>query len=128
MQDPESIVKAFIGDYYQWNDRSRTLCASNVSPEMLADAEHDYELLLSRYCKPGFRGQAIAFGFPSAHDPNREEIKETRINGDSAIVRTTKTDEDGFQADYEFILTSSDGRWFLEAVDYIDDEGRYPGL
>ena len=127
MQDPESIVESFIGDYYRWNDRSRTRCAS-MSPEMLAAAEREYELLLSQYCKPGFRGQAIAFGSPSAHDPDREEIRQTRISGDGAIVTTTKTDEDGFQADYEFILTLSDGRWFLEAVDYIDDEGRYPGL
>lgn len=92
------------------------------------EAEAEYAELLRRYCRLGFRCQNIAFGSHSSHDPRTEMIREVAVNGSHATVRTVSIDEFGFEAEYEYLLACDDGQWFLEAVDYVDEEGRYPGL
>ena len=129
MKDPETIVKAFITDYCQWNDRAYERSkSSGVSEEILDEAESEYAELLRRYCRPGFSGQTIAFGSHSSHSPRTETIREIILEGEHATVKTVAVDSLGFEANYEYSLAFADGRWFLEAVDYIDEEGRYPGL
>ena len=128
MQEPESIVRAFIDDYYRWNNRSYDRFEKDSSPETAASVEAEYEGLLRCFCRPGFQGKAVAFGLPSTHDPSRETIVECAIGDSRATIKTRNTDVDGFVADYEFLLVFDHGRWFLEAVDYLDEEGRYAGL
>jgi hypothetical protein len=130
MRAPEAVVKDFIADYCQWNDRWYARCKGNEhSLKLLAESQAEYADLLSRYCRPGFKGQpAASFGTPSDHRPDTEIIKEIILNGSHAVVRTTETDPIGIKSDYEYSLTFDDGRWFLEAVEYIDEEGRFSTL
>jgi hypothetical protein len=121
MQDLESIVRAFIADYCQWNDRWDKRCQSGAAfSEAMAAAEAEYTELLKRYCRPGFRGQLIAFGSPSSHNPRTETVREITSDGARATVRTVNRDDRGFEADYEYSLACDNGRWFLEAVDYVN--------
>ena len=56
------------------------------------------------------------------HDPNTETIREVIINGSQAVVKTTNTEREGFKSDYEYSFTLDQGRWFLEGLDYINEE------
>jgi len=128
MHDPESIVKSFIADYWRWSDRAKALIEKDSSWESFELVDAAYTELLDRYCRPGFRGKNIAFGSPSMHDPTTETIREVIIINTEAVVKTTNTDDDGFESDYEYSLSLDNGRWFLEGLDYIDDEGPGPVL
>jgi hypothetical protein len=127
MKDPESIVKAFVADYCRWNDRANELCA-HMSIESLAQADAEYTDLLSRYCRPDLHRQKIAFSSSSSHSPQTEEIREATVNEGRAIVKTTNKDHSGFESDYEYLFSFVEGRWLLEALDYVNEEGRYPCL
>ena len=128
MHDPESIVRSFITDYCRWSDRANALTEKDSSLETFELIDAEYSELLDRYCRQGFRGKNTAFMSPSMHDPKTETIREVIINDSEAVVKTTKTDEDGFESDYEYSLSLDNGRWFLEGLDYIDDEGPGPVL
>jgi hypothetical protein len=127
MQGLDSIVKSFIADYYRWNEHANEL-SSPHSDEGRRKVAAEYTELLSRYCPPDVYRQGVAFGSPSSHAPDTETINNVTIEGDRAIVKTTNTDRSGLQADYEYLFVFSGERWFLEALDYVNDEGRYPCL
>jgi hypothetical protein len=127
MQEPDSIVKSFIADYYRWSEQANELKTLH-SMEGMRKADAEYTELLSRYCRPDIDRLLIAFGSPSVHDPETELIIDITVVGNRGIVKTTNTDRSGFQADYEYLFIFSGERWFLEALDYVTDEGRYPCL
>jgi hypothetical protein len=128
MQDPKSIVRSFITDYCRWSDRANARCGKDPSWKSFEVVDAEYTELLTRYCRPGFRGKNVAFASPSMHDPNTETIREVIINNSQAVVRTTNADGSGFETDYEYSLRLDTGRWFIEGVDLIDDEGPGPVL
>ena len=128
MNDPESLVRAFIGDYCRWSVRADELCATYPFIEAMEQADAEYTELLSRYCRADVYRQNIAFGSPPIHAPETEQIRSTTIDSDRAIVKTTNTAHSGFEADYEYLFVLIGDRWFLEAIDYVTDEGRYPCL
>ena len=126
---PEAIVRSFQADYLVWNEQAnaRTSELSDIGEAMTA-VERDYAQLLHKYVQPGFRGQAIAFGDSSAHDPAREHILSTRVTGDKAVVRTEIAGPVSASIN-EYTLVRKHERWYLEQVYFIDDgEVRYPGL
>jgi hypothetical protein len=125
---PESIVRSFIADYCRWSDRANALTANDSSRETLELIDAEYTELLDRYCRPGFRGKNVAFASPSMHNPKTETIREVIIDNSEAVVKTTDIDEDGFESDYAYSFSLDNGRWFLEGLDYIDDEGPGPVL
>jgi hypothetical protein len=133
VQDPESIVKSFIADYYRWSERATEFCKARGMEGMLK-ADVEYTELLSRYCRPDLDRQAIAFNSPPMHDPETESIHDVVTEGERTIVKTTNTTPSGFQDgfenedDFEYFFVLRNGKWFLEGLDYIDDEGRYPCL
>lgn len=132
MKDPESIVLAFIQDYKSWNDRAHEEAESLEHSEQAMDrAEAEYEKLLSKYCRPGFSGEPIAFGSQSSHDISREKVVSVIIDGKNAIVKTKHTDKRGsleMEDDYEYHLSLDGARWYLEQVYYVDADGKYEGL
>jgi hypothetical protein len=129
ISDPQSIVRRFIADYQQWNDRSHSRCEHDDSAAALEAAEDDWAQLLSRYCRSGFSGEPIAFGSDSNHHPERERVIGVQNVGHRSVVTTVNTDANGFEAKYEYSLVCEAGNWYLEAIDYIDLDGsRIPSL
>lgn len=131
MDAPRYLVQSFIADYQQWNDQAYRLSESEIeyTGEAMKMAEDLYwKNIISKYCRPGFKGQPIAFGSESSHDSEREVIITEEIEGSISIITTKHTSSTGFVADYEYRLTKNNGRWYLEAVDYVDADGKYPGL
>lgn len=128
---PKSLVLSYIHDFNQWNDEAYRLSEAEVkyTGEATKKAQALYQAnIITKYCQQGFKGQPIAFGSHSNHDSEREEIITEIIDGDNAVITTKHTDDQGFVADYEYRLFKKNGRWFLGAVDYVDPDGKYPGL
>lgn len=132
MKDPESIVLAFIQDYKSWNDRAYEESERlEHSEQAMIRAEAEYRKLLSKYCRPGFAGEPIAFGSESSHDISREKVDSVIIDGKNAIVKTRHTKKRGpveMEDDYEYHLSLDGARWYLEQVYYVDADGKYEGL
>ena len=128
---PIRLVQSFIADYRVWNDQAHKLSSAEVTytGEAMQKAEHLYKKnIISKYCKEGFSGQPIAFGSESSHHPKDEIIVFKDINEHNATIQTKHTDINGFVSDYEYRLSKENGRWYLDAVDYFDEDGKYPGL
>lgn len=131
MDTPRSLVQSFISDYQKWNDKAYSLSEAEVeyTGEAMKMAEDLYHKnIISKYCKPNFKSQPIAFGSDSPHEAENEIILTEDVDSDKAIITTQHTDSNDFVADYEYRLIRESGRWFLEAVDYVDSDGKYPGL
>ena len=130
-RDPESLVKEFICDYLAWNNRAHALTEGDSSESADDLIESGWRQLIQKFCLPNFKGQPIAYGSESSHAPEREKIISIDTKDDAAIIRTRVKASDpnsDFCADYEYDLIQASGRWYLEQVYYVDDEGRYPGL
>jgi hypothetical protein len=128
MSTPESVVLAFIADYKEWSDHASEILRRNPSPEAMEQADTDYELLLTHYCPPGVNRKAAAVSSPSSHDPERERVLRVTTEGVRSVVSTELLDQSGFTDVYEYSLLHSDGRWLIEGIDYIDEEGKWPHL
>jgi hypothetical protein len=126
---PEAVVRAFMADYLAWNDRAHREAERAPEDQDMDRAEAEYDALLRRYCRPGFTGQLIAFGSESAHDPAKEAIVSAATRGDTSVVRTRQAREPGgFASEFEYHLLFQDGRWYLEQVYYVGDDGKHPTL
>src|SRR5258706_11018185 len=128
MSTPESVVQAFIADYKQWSDHASETLRQNPSPETMEQADVDYELLLALYCPPGVNRKAAAINSPSSHDPERERVLSVTNEGVRSVVSTEVLDQSGFTDAYEYSLLHSNGRWLIEGIDYLDEEGKWPSL
>jgi hypothetical protein len=49
-------------------------------------AEQNYHALLKKYTKPDFRGEPIAYGSESSHDPLREKMTAQKIEDSRGVV------------------------------------------
>ena len=131
LDSPRSLVESFLSDYQSWNDKAHSLKKAEVeyTGEAMKMAKELYHKnIISKYCKAEFKGEPIAFGSESSHAPELEVILTEEIIGDKATITTKHTNSNNFVADYEYRLIKENGRWFLEAVDYVDQDGKYPGL
>ncbi|HAS6309398.1 TPA: hypothetical protein I7213_22250 [Vibrio vulnificus] len=131
-ESPRLLVKSYLIDYKDWNDKAYKLRKAEVNHSggaMQLANELYKKNILSKYCQSDFVGEPIAFGSESSHDPENETIVTEEIIENRAIITTKHTNSTGFVADYEYrMIKSNNGKWFLEAVDYVDSDGKYPGL
>lgn len=125
MDTPESVVLAFMADYTDWNRRAYERADADPGG---AIAQAEYRELLRKYCRPGFSGKLIAFGSESSHDPAREAILSMATRGETAIVRTRLTKRYNLTSEYEYHLTFEDGRWYLDEIYFVDEEGKWESL
>lgn len=128
---PEGLVRAFLADYQAWNDRAVRASETLGDERGMDAAQADYDRLLARYARPGFRGEPIAFGSDASHSPTAERVLSVDVQGAGAVVRTRHSRRIAnvlLEDDYEYELKRERGRWYLEQVYYVDAEGRYPGL
>lgn len=89
MDTPRSLVESFISDYQKWNDKAYSLSEAEAeyTGEAMEIANSLYQKnIISKYCKPNFKAQSIAFGSDSSHDAEHEVLLTEEINGDKAIA------------------------------------------
>lgn len=136
MDEPSEIVRGFIADYGRWNADAKARYdqashSDEAQLEAIAIARSEYGALLAKYCRPGFRGQPVAFGTPSAHDAASEQIQSTNTRGRRCLIKTRQALEadPGIGTEYEYRLTCDDGdRWYLESVKAVIRGRRYESL
>ena len=124
---PEAVVRSFQADYLAWNNHAFALDTKLGVADAMPKVEREYAALLRKYTLPDFRGEPIAYGGDSSHDPSKERTISIKTDGDDATVRTEFPDPI-YTPIYEYELVKSDGRWYLTQVYLVDEEGRYPGL
>ena len=127
---PTDLVYSFIADYFNWNTYAFKLSRNlkDHSRQAVDLAEKEYAKLLQKYCLPEFKGMAISFGSDSAHEPGKEVIVSEEITDSKAIIRTIYSGRFSVVSEYEYRLVKKSSKWYLEAVDYIDSDGKYPSL
>ena len=124
---PEALVRSFQVDYLAWNKTAFALDTKLGVSNAMPKVESEYSSLLRKYTLPSFKGEPIAYGGDSSHDPTKERTLSVKINGDHATVRTEFPDPI-YTPIYEYELVKSKERWYLTQVYLVDEDGRYPGL
>ncbi|MDW5502080.1 hypothetical protein R6Y99_20015 [Pseudomonas lundensis] len=124
---PEQVVVAFQRDYKVWNDQSFQLKQNQDNHNRMSLAQKSWNELLKKYTKPDFRGEPIAFGSDSDHDPHQEKIMSTKIAGRITII-TTKFTKQYYSPVYEYQLVKENDTWYLSQLFLVDDDGKYPSL
>ena len=61
-------------------------------------------------------------------DATKEVVVTEETTEDKAIIKTKHTGLYNIISDYEYRFIKKETRWYLEAVDYVDSEGKYPSL
>lgn len=129
---PQALVKAYMADFTAWNDAAiaKSEAAGDAKSAAMDWASAAYAEMISQYAPPGTPLQGIAFGNESNHQPDAEQIQDTLIDGDKALVKTLYTHPkfEFLKSRYEYELIEKDGRWWITQVFFVDDDGRYPGL
>ena len=131
MAEPKALVESFIADYFAWNSKAQQLSDEEIgnTGEAMDEAERLYEQsIIGVYCRPGFRGEPIAFGTESSHEPGKDAIVSEETTDTRSVIKTQHTGHFGFVSDYEFVFIKTDGKWYLDAVDYVDGVEKYPSL
>lgn len=127
--NPEQLTKEFIKGYKVWNDLAFQL-DQDKNPSASSLAEKSYKELIQKYCDKNKVYQFLAFGSNSLHSPEEEIVTKTKIKHNKAIVSTRFKDKnfDYLINYYEYHFVLIDGKWLLEEVYLIDEDGKYPGL
>ena len=124
---PEALVRSFQADYLAWNNTAIALDTKLGISDSMPKVESEYSTLLRKYTLPDFRGEPIAYGSDSSHDPSKERTISVKVDGDHATVRTEVPDPI-YTPIYDYELVKAKGRWYLTQVYLVDEDGRYPGL
>lgn len=127
--NPEQLTKEFIKEYKVWNDLAFQL-DQDKNPLASSLAEKSYKELIQKYCDKNKVYQFLAFGSKSLHSPEEEIVTKSKIKNKKAIVSTRFKDKnfDFLINNYEYHFVLIDGKWLLEEVYLIDEDGKYPGL
>jgi hypothetical protein len=130
MNTPTELVVSFISDYFKWNEYVFSLSQNGKdnSAQTVALAEVKYIELLQKYCLPEFEGVSISFGSASIHDPENEVIVSEAVVDSRATIRTKHLGGLSLGAEFEYRFVKRSARWYLAAVDFVDDTGSYPSL
>jgi hypothetical protein len=97
----------------------------------MAATEREWAAILANYCRPGFAGESISYGIPPLHDPDREEVVSSTPRGTRCLVRTKTTQSLGGMSrdqEFEYRLSRTGERWYLESVLCVVDGKRYESL
>jgi hypothetical protein len=129
----EQCVRQFIAALTAWevraNDRAKLLRAGSAAYfSAVAQAEAEYDELVSRLCSAAVVRQNISFGDEPMHDPERESVESVSESGDGAIVRTRHVGLHGFVSEYEYRLVREADVWRVASLLYLDADGGYECL
>jgi hypothetical protein len=133
MSEPTDVVLSFIADYCRWNNaalkrQDRAEGSEKREEKADRDTAREWAALIKKYCRSGFKGESIAYGMPSMHDPAAEKVVSAKPRGDGCVVKTTSTDSDDFTQDFEYRLSRGKTRWYLESVKVVIDGKLFESL
>ena len=94
----------------------------------MAQAEAEYEELVSRFCAAAVVRQNISFGDDPMHDPSRESVEAMSETAGGAVVRTRHVGLHDFVSEYEYHLVREADGWRISSVLYLGADGRYECL
>jgi hypothetical protein len=94
----------------------------------VAQAEAEYDELVSRFCVAAVIRQSISFGDDPMHDPNGESVESVSEAAGGTVVRTRHVSLHGFVSEYEYRLVREAGGWKIASVLYLDADGGYECL
>ncbi|TDT50526.1 NTF2 fold immunity protein of polymorphic toxin system component [Maribacter spongiicola] len=129
MKKPTDLTKEFISDYKEWNDFAFK-SKENKTEDFKFKIGKMYDDLILKYCSPNKKYQGLAYGSSSNHCPNQEVILDELIDNNTAIVKTKFTNEkfSFLQHNYEYHFILENGKWILEELYLVDDDGKYKSL
>jgi hypothetical protein len=128
MQSPEDTVRAFQSAHHVWETNANSRCSTVDDLTALTMARREYQELIARFCVATVSPQGMSFGDDPMHDPNREPIESTEIDGQSAIVRTRHIGLYDFASDYEYHLVKNGKGWRITSILYVTGDGKYECL
>jgi len=126
-RQPQSIVEAFIRDYFEWNAEAaqsddRFAESRAGAPDRHEQIHREYRELLHRYCAEDVGPGKIAWGGESIFDPVHSRIVAEVHIGDRALVvvgRPVAAGSGQFST-YDFEFFRDDDRWWLIDIAVVD--------
>lgn len=133
MDGPDQCVRLFIAAHSVWERRAnerakKSLLGSAEYQAAVAQAEAEYEELVSRFCAKTVVRQNISFGDDLMHDLDRESIGEVSEIVGGAVVRTRHVGLHDFVSEYEYRLVREANEWRIASVIYLNADGGYECL
>jgi len=122
LASPEKLVESFIADYFEWNNAANTRFEDGDFVEAATLSEREYAEIVATYCRPGHQSQSIACSSESNHALSFEKIASVDTSSERSVVRTQRSS--GPEAIYEYHMVFINGRWFLESILYVDEDGK----
>lgn len=121
---PRELTMRFIEDYKLWNE----FAFKNGKDDALIEEKYKKDIIY-KYCLPSKKFQNISFGSESSHCPLKEKIVSENTRTNVSVVSTKYKDAKlGVEERYEYHYVKVEGKWYLNEVYYVDDEGKYEGL
>lgn len=141
-QGPEAVVKALQAALRDLNnyayESSTALKQKRTDPHVMTTEEVAHlDLLNARYvdvlgtwCTPERSPRIGSWSNEARHDPERERTIDSVETADGVAIKTVHASEHGFESHYEYRLVRRDGRWWVDALDWVDPDGgeRHPDL
>lgn len=127
--DVKNTLTEFIKALHDWEVGAHEAYErGNHSSAAMEAAKESHDRLIREWCVADLTPQPISFGSAPSHNPETERFVSAATADDTCRVRTQHTDSNGFVADYEYHLRREEGRWLVENLFYVDDEGKYEML
>ncbi len=133
MDGPEQCVRLFIAAHSAWEARAnerakRSRFWSAEYEAAVAQAEAEYDELLSRFCAAAVVRQNVSFGDDPMHDSIRESVGAVSETAGGAVVRTRHVGLHDYVSEYEYHLVREADGWRISSILYLDADGEYDCL
>ncbi len=122
---PSSTVKEFIIEFEKWNNWAFEFEENESSVTTISKG---YNKIISCLCAPSVIPQPASYGSESNHTPKSERIINEESSGNHAVVYTKQVGAHNFESDYEYHLILIDGKWLINSLLYVCDDGKYECL
>lgn len=124
-------VTAFIEERYEWEMTTFATvmaCKKGEREPAIEQGQSAYEALIQKWCGSDVEASGSSYGSEPTHDPEREEIRDAAMSGDTWVVRTRSTKPSGFASDYEYHLRREGNRWLIKNLFYVADGEKFESL
>jgi len=122
------VLTGFIIALHAWEVVAYQASESNSSPAATETAKKNYNVLIREWCVADLTPQPISYGSDPNHDPDTERLVSAAMMENRCRVRTKHTNSTGFVCDYEYHLRFENGKWLVENLFYVCDDGMYEML
>ncbi|MCM8528652.1 MAG: hypothetical protein NE327_19160 [Lentisphaeraceae bacterium] len=122
----ENCIKQFVEIYETWNNWALQL-PEEVSRETNIITEA-YQKIIAAFCSLDVIPQGVSYGDDCMYTSQGLNIDSIQGEGNSRIVHTTETNQDGFESKYEFHLIKDKENWLISSIKYVCSDGSYECL